>query len=110
MSFINMFIDIHDENNDPYYHENLNNDNIDHNANNENTYDNNTNIYDNNYLDNYITNFNGTLRDFISYITNNTFMFNNSTTMTIDDYINEEDDIQTNNTHEISSSSEDEQV
>jgi hypothetical protein len=37
-------------------------------------------------------------------------MFNNSTTMTIDDYINEEDDIQTNNTPEISSSSEDEQV
>ena len=115
-SLINMFIDIQDENNDPYYHENLNNDNIDPNANDENTYDNNnydnsTNIYDNNYLDRFDNNLNMSIRNFISYITNNMFMYNNSTTMTVDDYINqEEEQLQNidNHTVEISSSSEDE--
>ena len=116
MAFLlNMFIDIENENNDPYYHDNLNNDNIDPNANLENTYENNnyensTNIYDNNYLDIFDNNLNMTIRNFISYITNNTFMYNNSTTMSVDDYINLEEQSQNidNHTVEIFSSSEDE--
>ena len=119
--FLNMFVGFQDENNDPYYHENLNNDNIDPNENtydnntydnntyDNNTYENSTNIHDNNYLDTFDNNLNMTIRNFISYITNNMFMYNNSTTVSIEDYITiEEHQSSDNSTVEISSSSEDE--
>lgn len=111
MSFPNMFIEFEDENNDPYYHENRNNDNMNQDDNYENTYnvhENNTtnmyNIYDNNNLEIMDNNFNMTLRNLISFITNNTFMFNNNTNMSVDHYI-EEQELDDNITIEISSSS-----
>ena len=95
MSLFNVLIDIEDENNDPYYHENRNIDNMNLNGNYENTYeDNNTgiyNLYDNNNFDITDNNIMTTLRNLLSYITNNTFMFNNNTNMSVDNYIENQD-------------------